>query len=131
MLRRHPARFLGFAFVAASAVITAQNPPVLDTTERSRARQMLQDIEQAVKDGYYDRTYRGIDLKAHFGAAREKIDTARSVGHAYAIIVQALVDVDDSHTFFIPPIFEREVKIADLTGRRTNKAIVAKKRGAP
>ena len=94
---------LGFV-VAASVAITAQAPAVLDTTERNRARQMLQDIEQALKDGYYDRAYRGIDLKAHFGAAREKIDTARSVGHAYAIIAQALVDFDDSHTFFIPPM---------------------------
>jgi C-terminal processing protease CtpA/Prc len=112
MLRPHSRTFglpllaaiLGLILVTGDGALNAQDAPVLDATERNRARQMLQDIEQAVKDGYYDRTYRGIDLKAHFGAAREKIDTARSVGHAYAIIAQALVDFDDSHTFFIPPM---------------------------
>ena len=85
-----------------STALEAQAPQ-LDKTERDRARQMLKDIERAIRDNYYDRAFHGIDLAAHFEAAKGKIDTAVSVGHAYAVIAQALIDFDDSHLFFIPP----------------------------
>ena len=85
------------------AALAEAQAPQLDKTERDRAKQMLRDIERAVKDNYYDRTFHGVDLAAHFEAARGKIDTAVSVGHAYAVIAQALIDFDDSHLYFIPP----------------------------
>lgn len=98
-----PLAGLVVAGLAAGGLVHAQQP-LLDRAERDRAKQMLGDIESAIKDNYYDKAYRGIDLKAHFGDARQKLETAVSVGHAYAIIAQALMDFDDSHTFFIPPM---------------------------
>lgn len=91
------------ALLCSPALQSAQDRPALDRTERDRAKTMLKDIERAIKDHYFDQTYRGVDLAAHFGAAREKLETAVSLGHAYAILAQAVADLDDSHTFFIPP----------------------------
>jgi C-terminal processing protease CtpA/Prc len=64
---------------------------------------MLGQIEAALRKDYYDKTFHGIDLDSQFKAAAAKIDAAVSQGHAYAIIAQALVDLNDSHTYFLPP----------------------------
>lgn len=90
------------ACLAASTILIAQTP-VLDSTERARAKQMLAEIKAAVRDRYYDKAYRGLDLNAHFKASETKLEAAVSLGHAYAIIAQTLIDFGDSHTFFIPP----------------------------
>lgn len=92
--------------VAASTVVavaTAGEPQTLDSTDRARVKQMLGSIKEAIQNHYFDKSFRGIDLDAHFKAASAKLDTAVSLGHAYAVIAQALVDFGDSHTFFIPP----------------------------
>ncbi|HYN84544.1 MAG TPA: S41 family peptidase [Pyrinomonadaceae bacterium] len=71
--------------------------------ERGRARQMLSNIKGEVKKHYYDATFRGVDLDARFKAAEEKIKQATTVGQMFGIIAQALADLEDSHTFFLPP----------------------------
>ncbi len=90
------------ACLSAASVIPAQQP-LLSSTERARARDMLNQIKTAVRNDYYDKTFHGLDLDSHFKMAQAKIDTAVSLGHAYAIIAQALIDLNDSHTFFLPP----------------------------
>ena len=45
----------------------AQAPP-LTPHQRGQAKQMLATLEKAMRDAYYDPTFRGIDLKAHFKA---------------------------------------------------------------
>lgn len=82
----------------------APGPPPLSSTHRSQAKRMLTSLQVAIRNGYYDPTFRGIDLDAHFKQAQVKLDDARTLPHAYGIIAQALIDFDDSHTFFIPPV---------------------------
>jgi C-terminal processing protease CtpA/Prc len=77
--------------------------PALDATQRARAKLMLNEIKSTIRRTYYDQAFHGLDLNAHFKGAEAKLDTALSLGHAYAIIAQALIDFGDSHTFFIPP----------------------------
>ncbi|HYP53130.1 MAG TPA: S41 family peptidase, partial [Pyrinomonadaceae bacterium] len=98
-----------FASVAAAVLLSlglaaaparAQGLSALD---RDRARGMLDVIKGALKSNYYDATFRGMDVEARFKAAKEKIDEARSLGQAFAIVAQALVDLNDSHTVFLPP----------------------------
>jgi len=90
--------------VAATVATSAQQPaPVLNSTERARAKEMLAQIKTALRSDYYDKTFHGLDLNQHFKTAEGKLDTAVSQGHAYAIIAQALIDLNDSHTFFVPP----------------------------
>jgi C-terminal processing protease CtpA/Prc len=64
---------------------------------------MLQTIKEDIKKHYYDPNFRGLDLNARFSAAEEKIKTAASLGQLFGIIAQAMADLNDSHTRFIPP----------------------------
>lgn len=76
----------------------------MDSTERAQMRDILHRAQEAVRSTYYDTTYKGIDLKTHFKAVQAKVDAAPSVGMAYALIAQSLLDFNDSHTYFIPPM---------------------------
>ena len=92
------------ATTATTATMTiASQTKGIDSTDKARAKQMLASIKDAIRNNYYDKAFRGIDLDAHFKLADVKLDSALSLGHAYAIIAQSLVDFGDSHTFFIPP----------------------------
>ena len=94
--------FLAALLVAGTAARTgrAQN---LSSFDRSRGQDMLRAIKDDIKKNYYDPTFRGIDLDAHFKQAEEKIKQATSLGHMFGIIAQALLDFGDSHLYFIPP----------------------------
>ena len=56
-----------------------------------------------MKKNYYDPNFRGMNLDARFKTASEKIKEATSVGQIFGVIAQVLVDLDDTHTYFIPP----------------------------
>ncbi|MDQ1612679.1 MAG: hypothetical protein QOG00_2610 [Pyrinomonadaceae bacterium] len=75
----------------------------LDRIERERASQMLIMLKDDIKKNYYDTNYHGVDLDARFEAAQQKLKQATSLGQAFGIVAQALLDFNDSHTFFIPP----------------------------
>lgn len=75
----------------------------LSSFERERGRIMLGIIRDDIRKNYYDPTYHGIDLDSNFKAAEDKIKQATSLGQVFGIIAQFAVDLDDSHTLFLPP----------------------------
>lgn len=85
---------------SVSAPVGAQT---LDSFERERGRTMLNTIKNEIKKNYYDPAFHGMDVDARFKAADDKIKQATSLGQVFAIIAQALLDLNDSHTFYIPP----------------------------
>lgn len=96
------------ALLAALCLVTPSgiNPTQAQSvskTERERARTMLQTMKEDIKKYYYDPNFHGMDLDARFTAADEKIKTATSLGQLFGIIAQAMVDLNDSHTKFLPP----------------------------
>jgi carboxyl-terminal processing protease len=64
---------------------------------------MLGTIKGELKKNYYDPNFRGVNLEERFRLADEKLKAATSRGQLFGIIAQALIDFNDSHTFFIPP----------------------------
>jgi carboxyl-terminal processing protease len=64
---------------------------------------MLNAIKSELKSNYYDPTFHGLDLEARFKEAEEKIKEATSISQIFGIIGQAVADLEDSHTVFIPP----------------------------
>lgn len=76
-------------------------PP--SSTDRQNARDMLSTIKTDLQKYYYDPTYHGMNLDERFKAAEEKIDQAASLAQLLGIVAQVLLDLDDSHTFFVPP----------------------------
>lgn len=71
--------------------------------ERERGLQMLKGTKELIKENYYDPKFHGMDLEARFKAAEEKMKQADSLGQIFGIIAQAVVELNDSHTYFIPP----------------------------
>jgi C-terminal processing protease CtpA/Prc len=71
--------------------------------ERQEGRLMLSSIREDVKKNYYDPNFHGVDLDARFSEADEKIKQANSMSEILGLIAQALLALDDSHTFFEPP----------------------------
>ena len=72
---------------------------------RGVGREMLKDIKRDLKENYYDPTFRGKDLDAHFKAAEELIAKAETTEQVYAVVAQALMDFDDSHLYLVPPMW--------------------------
>jgi len=75
----------------------------VQSADRDRARAMLRNIKGELAKNYYDPGFHGLDLEARFKAAEEKIERAGSLGQLMGIIAQAVLDLEDSHCFFIPP----------------------------
>ncbi|HEY8224272.1 MAG TPA: S41 family peptidase [Pyrinomonadaceae bacterium] len=102
MFIRHSILSVLLILIAATSVsVFAQNPP--SAFERERGRMILDAIKGDLKKNYYDPTFHGMDVDARFKEADNKIKAANSLGQIFGIIAQALVDLDDSHTYFVPP----------------------------
>jgi C-terminal processing protease CtpA/Prc len=78
-----------------------QQPP--SGLDRDRGRAMLSTIKDDLKKNYYDPGFHGMDIDVRFKVADEKIKQAQSLGQIFGIIAQVLVELEDSHTFFLPP----------------------------
>jgi C-terminal processing protease CtpA/Prc len=98
---------LGLALVLAGAVLPVAPPAAaadkISSSERGRARAMLRNIKKELEKNYYDPGFHGVDLGARFLAAEQKIEAASSLGQLMGIVAQAVIDLDDSHTWFMPP----------------------------
>ena len=88
-------------FSVSAAHVPAQEK--VRDRDRDRANEMLRRIKDELKKNYYDPKFRGIDIDARFKAAEEKIKSATSLGQIFGTIAQALIELDDSHTYFLPP----------------------------
>ncbi|HEX2489130.1 MAG TPA: S41 family peptidase [Blastocatellia bacterium] len=71
--------------------------------QRQHGLAMLKVIKGDLKRNYYDPNFRGADIDTRFDAAEAKINEAESVGHIFGAIAQVLFDLNDPHTFFLPP----------------------------
>ena len=90
-----------FLLIAGTLPAPAQQPPSKFEVERARA--MLGIIKDDVKKNYYDPNYHGMDIEARFKISDDKLKQATSIGQLWGVIAQTLIDLNDSHTFFIPP----------------------------
>lgn len=88
------------AIIIAATAISAQK---LSGIERGRAKDMLNAVKREIKGKYFDANFKGIDLDARFKDAEAKIDKAQTIGQTFGIIAQAVLELNDSHTRFIPP----------------------------
>lgn len=88
-------------FVGTLISTYGQQPP--SGFDRARGSTMLNVIKSDLRKNYYDPNFHGVDIDARFKQADEKIKTATSLGQIFGIIAQALIDLNDSHTYFIPP----------------------------
>jgi C-terminal processing protease CtpA/Prc len=84
--------------------VVAQTPSAEDLKrDRNRGLAMLQLMKDYLKEFYYDPKYHGMDLDARFKLSEEKMREAANLGQVLGIVAQTLAELNDSHTFFVPP----------------------------
>lgn len=71
--------------------------------DRDSARSMLDAVKDDLKKNYYDPSLRGMNLDARIKEAEERIKRAQTRDELIITIAQILLDLNDSHTFFLPP----------------------------
>ena len=91
----------------ASAGAAAQRQ--FSKIDRERGVAMLRDIKKDLQKHYYDSNFRGLDLTARFRAAEEAVKASQSTSEMFARIADTLLELNDSHTWFVPP--ERSVRV--------------------
>jgi carboxyl-terminal processing protease len=111
----HPSRFaplfLSVCLFLSAFPVSAQTPSADDLKrDRNRGAVMLQLVKDYLKEYYYDPTFHGVDIEARFKAAEEKMREAANLGQVLGIVAQALTELNDSHTFFIPPPHQVDVE---------------------
>ncbi|HXQ36347.1 MAG TPA: hypothetical protein VN843_20205, partial [Anaerolineales bacterium] len=97
-------KFLASSLILLALLVvsaSAQSLPI--GIERERGRTMLNAVKNDLSKNYYDPTFRGIDIDAHFNKAKERIAKAMHQNEIFGIIAETLVDLNDSHTYFFPP----------------------------
>jgi carboxyl-terminal processing protease len=71
--------------------------------DRESARAMLDAVRDDLKKNYYDAALRGMDLDARFKDAQDKLKQATTRDQLMVTVAQLMLDLNDSHTFFLPP----------------------------
>src|SRR5687767_11844563 len=92
---------VGFGLVGSFHPVVAQAG--LGGQDRENAKAMLSAAKDDIKKNYYDPALRGIDIESHFKAAEDKINKATTRDQLVLIVAQAVLEFNDSHTFFAPP----------------------------
>jgi C-terminal processing protease CtpA/Prc len=105
MQRRSFFIFLLMALGAGVAThLAAQDENKWDNFKIDRSRGILRDAYDAVRKHYYDTKFHGVDLEARYREMDEKIRNAGSLGRAFGMVAGFLDSLNDSHTFFTPPM---------------------------
>lgn len=87
----------------SQVIVTNQASPTNAKINRQRGLNMLDEIKDIIKQHYYDKNYKGIDLDERFKLAKEKVKTLDQNWQIFRVIAQVLLDFKDSHTMFYPP----------------------------
>lgn len=96
-------RTSALGILAAGICGAASLGQTLSSLDRERAEDMLNLVVRDVKKHYYDPNLHGVDLDARSKEARQRIESAQSLGQAFTAIGWTIDGLNDSHTHFLPP----------------------------
>lgn len=98
-------RLFLIALTTLTLLLNAVNSPAQKASKADIDlwREVLHNVQRELKSNYYDPTFRGMDVDSRFDQADAKMKNAQSLGQLVGIVAQVLLDLNDSHTFFIPP----------------------------
>lgn len=97
-----PERFFLTAIVFVLSV-TGVQAQAMGPYDRDNARAMLSLVKDDLKSNYYDQAFHGLNVEERFKEAEGKIKTATTRDQLMIIVAQTLLELNDSHTFLLPP----------------------------
>src|SRR5258705_2290053 len=100
---RNPAVFIVFQACLLLLLASPALAQSFSNQDRERGLSMLKNVKEDIRKDYYDPGFRGIDIDARFKLAEEKMKLTKSNAEVFGIIAQALLEFNDSHTYFMPP----------------------------
>ena len=74
-----------------------------DKFERGRMEGIMDVVAKDIQKNFYDPSLKGVDWKAITDRARQRIRQADHLGDMLAAIASVPYQLNDSHTYFIPP----------------------------
>lgn len=88
-----------------SSLIAQKGAPAaqISSSDLQRAHIILRQSFDDIKKNYYDTGYHGVDLEQVFQQYNTRLDASKSVNETFRVIGAALLNMRDSHTFFMPP----------------------------
>lgn len=91
--------------LAALAVALCASAAAAQSLEKERRRgvEILREVKGLLQRRYYDPSFGGLDLSARVARAEADMKTASSERMAYGVVARLVADLEDSHTFFVPP----------------------------
>lgn len=78
--------------------------------ERDSAIDMLKAIKSELNKNYYDPNFHGMKVDERFRVAEEELKMAQTRDQLMISVAQVLLELNDSHTFFVPPIRAARVR---------------------
>src|SRR5947209_5895497 len=90
-------------FAVASGLLYPARAQTTVSFNRQRGLEILRMVKTDLQKNYYDTEFHGLDIEARFKEAEEMIKKAESNGQIFGIIASVLVQLNDSHTTFLPP----------------------------
>jgi C-terminal processing protease CtpA/Prc len=97
----HRLALFGTLVLTLGAALAAQG---LNSNDGYVVHSMLHDAYDAVKKNYYDPKFHGVDLDARYKDYEAKLKTAPSLNAGVAMVAAFLDGLQDSHTYFSPPM---------------------------
>lgn len=101
--RYHAALVLLSTFVLLTTTAVTSSAQKAGKLAVEHWREILRSVKRELKQNYYDPTFKGIDIDARFKLADEKMKSAESIDELQSIVAQVLLDLHDTHTYFVPP----------------------------
>lgn len=100
-----------FTFIILGGCFSLQaqenEPKVKLNSEAKQAREyslrMLDEMGEILNEYYYDSKFHGIDLKTRLETAKTRVKTLQYNWQMYRVLVQVLMEFNDSHTRMILP----------------------------
>lgn len=102
-MTRFPLRRGALAASLAALVLVAPALRAQSAHDRERARTMLRQVHARIEERFYDPAFKGVNLAARAAHADSLIRNAASLADMFSAIAAFTLEVDDSHTFFVPP----------------------------
>lgn len=94
--------FFLLCFLLVSLTLVSLSQSV--KSERSKYQDILKFIKTEIQKRYFDENFKGVDLEEKTNLAIDLIKKANSEMEMTAIVANFLIEFDDSHLFYIPPI---------------------------